>query len=374
MTLIALSGYYGFHNAGDEAILEAIITALRRYRPDVELVVFSADPAHTRKAYQVEAVSRICLPSIISTLRSADLLVSGGGGLLQDVTGPRSIPYYLGMMELARIMGARVAVFAQGVGPLRHHWSRRGVQKVLSKVDLISVRDAASAQLLKELGVKKTIEVTADPVLSLGPVSQADVAAFWEAAGLKKSPDELLVGIALRPYPGEKAFDEKLLSVIARGCHYLRKEFGAKLIYLPFHQKKDLPLATALASREISRGVVFERNLSPGDLLKLVGGLDLLIGMRLHALIFAAICGVPFIALPYDPKVDAFLENMGEKTAFSLQELTFQKLLASFKDALAWGGKREERMQLKIKEQRQKVENTVERLLFLAQMPKGEKI
>ena len=374
MTVIALSGYYGFHNAGDEAILEAIITALRRYQPDVELVVFSADPAHTRKAYQVEAVSRICLPSIISTLRSADLLISGGGGLLQDVTSLRSIPYYLGMMELARIMGARVAVFAQGMGPLRHYWSRHGVQKVLSKVDYISVRDAASAQLLKELGVKKTIEVTADPVLSLGPVSQADVTAFWEAAGIKKSPDELLVGIALRPYPGEKVFDEKLLSVIARGCYYLRKEFGAKLIYLPFHLKKDLPLATALASREISRGVVFERNLPPGDLLKLVGGLDLLIGMRLHALIFAAICGVPFVALPYDPKVNAFLENIGEKAAFSLQELTLQKLLASLKNALAWGGKREESLQLKIKKQRQKVEDTVEQLLLLAQMPKREKI
>lgn len=370
MTVIALSGYYGFHNAGDEAILEAIIAAFRRYQPDVKLVVFSADPAFTCKAYQVEAVSRVYLPTLVKTLRSADLLVSGGGGLLQDVTSLRSVPYYLGVMELARLMGTKVAVFAQGVGPLRHYWSRHWVQKVLSRVDFISVRDAASARLLKELGVKKTIEITADPVFSLGPVPQAEVAAFRKAAGLQKTPEELLVGIALRPYPGEKIFDEKLFEIIARGCYYLKKEFGAKLLYLPFQLKKDLPLARALAAGDLSRGVVFEDNLSPGDLLKLVGSLDLLIGMRLHALVFAALCGVPFVALPYDPKVNAFLENMGEEAAFPLQELTLQQLLGSFKNALFKGRKREENRQLNLKRQRQKVEETVEKLFLLAQKSK----
>lgn len=374
MTVIVLSGYYGFHNAGDEAILEAIIAALRRYQPDVRPIVLSADPAHTRKAYQVEAVSRLCLPSIIKTLRSADLLLSGGGGLLQDVTSYRSVPYYLGVMKLARVMGVKVAVFAQGIGPLHHHWSRHGVQKVLSGIDYISVRDAASARLLKEIGVKKTVEITADPVLSLEPVSPAEAAAFRETTGLKKSSDELLVGIALRPYPGEKVFDEELLAVIARGCYYLRKEFGAKLVYLPFHRKKDLPLATRLASGGISRGLVFEQDLSPGDLLKLVGSLDLLIGMRLHALIFAAVCGVPFVALPYDPKVNAFLENIGEKAAFSLQDLTLQKLMAGLHEALAGGSQGKEDMRLRIEEQRQKVENTVERLFLLAQKNKRKKI
>jgi polysaccharide pyruvyl transferase CsaB len=374
LTVIALSGYYGFHNAGDEAILEALITALRRCQPDVELVVFSADPDHTRKAYHVEAVSRVCLSSIISTLRRADLLISGGGGLLQDVTGPRSIPYYLGMMELAMFMGTRVAIFAQGVGPLRSRWSRLWVKKVLSRVDFISVRDAASAHFLNELGVMKAIEITADPVFSLKPASGKDIASFWEAGGLKKSPGELLVGIALRPYPGEKVFDEKILAVIANGCHYLRKEFGAKLIYLPFHWKKDLPLARVLASRDLSRGVVFEGNLSPENILKLMGGLDLLIGMRLHALIFAAICGVPFIALPYDPKVNAFLENIGEKPTFSLEDLTFQKLLANLKDVLSRGEEYRENLQLKIKEQGEKVDGTVARLLSLANQQRGENL
>jgi len=372
LTVIALSGYYGFHNAGDEAILKALVTALRRCQPDVELIVFSADPDHTRKAYQVEAVSRVCPASIISTLRRADLLVSGGGGLLQDVTGPRTIPYYLGMMELARFLGAKVAVFAQGVGPLRSPWSRLGVKKVLSRVDFISVRDIASARFLRDLGVKKEIEITADPVFSLQRPAPRGVASFRDSSGLKKLPGEFLVGVALRPYPGEKVFDEKIRTVLANGCYYLRQEFGAKLLYLPFHRKKDLPLARVMAAHPLSAGQVYEGYLAPGNILQLMGKLDLLIGMRLHALIFAALCGVPFIALPYDPKVDAFLKNIGEKPAFALADLTSQKLLAELKKVLSQGEEYREKLQLKIKEQSVKVEETVAKIFSLVQDAGGK--
>ncbi|MGI5822506.1 MAG: polysaccharide pyruvyl transferase CsaB [Dethiobacteria bacterium] len=374
MTVIALSGYYGFHNAGDEAILKALVTALRRCQPDIELIVFSADPGHTRKAYQVEAVSRTCLSSIVSTLRRADLLVSGGGGLLQDVTGPRTIPYYLGMMELARFLGAKVAVFAQGVGPLRSRWSRLAVKKVLSRVDFISVRDVASACFLRDLGISKEIEITADPVFSLRPAAPRGRAPFREGSGLRRPPGELLVGIALRPYPGEKVFDQKIQTVIANGCYYLRQEFGAKLLYLPFHRKKDFPLAKVMASHPLSKGKVYEGPLAPDKLLQLMGELDLLIGMRLHALIFAALSGVPFIALPYDPKVNAFLKNIGEKPAFSLEELTSQKLLAELKKVLSQDEEHQENLLQKIQEQSVKVEKTVAKIFSLVQNAKSKSL
>ena len=366
MTCIALSGYYGFHNIGDEAILEAIVTTLRRYRPDIELIVFSADPLHTRETYGVKAVSRTHLPSIIRVLRRADLLVSGGGGLLQDVTGPRSIPYYLGIIELAKLMGKKVAVYAQGVGPLRYGWSRLWVKKVLSKADWISVRDAASAQFLAELGLSREVNITADPVYSLEPAKPEEILSFWESHGIQKSRMELFVGIALRPYPGEKDIDQRLLQVIANGCNYLQREFGARLIYLPYHLEKDLPLARALAALPTAKGILFEQSLSPREILKLMGGLDLLIGMRLHALILAAICGVPFVALPYDPKVNAFLEYVGENNFLAPEKVTFQELLSSLKVALNQRKERHERLRLKINEQKEEVEKALGELLSLA--------
>ncbi len=365
MARIALSGYYGFHNIGDEAILDALICALRRHQPDVELIVFSFDPSHTSRTYGVEAVSRTHLPSVTRALRRADLLVSGGGGLLQDVTSIRSVPYYLGIMEMAMLLRTRVAVYAQGIGPLRNRFNCRWVKSVLSRVDFVSVRDRASAQFLAALGLKREIKITSDPVFFFEPPTREEVEAFWEAHDVKISRNEPLVGIVLRPYPGETAFDRKIMDVIGRGCNYLEREFGARLVFLPCHLQKDLPLARELASQSSSRSVIFEKNLSPREVLSLVGGLNLMIGMRLHALIFAAICGVPFIALPYDPKVNAFLKYMGEKQPPPLEELTFQQLLKGLEGALYHQNPHRQKMRALLEKRRRQVEEDTLKLLSL---------
>ena len=364
MALIALSGYYGFHNIGDEAILEAVVNALRHHRPDVKMVVFSADPRHTRRAYGVEAVSRTNLPAIIRVLRKADLLISGGGGLLQDATGPRSIPYYLGIIRLAMLLQTKVAVYAQGLGPLRSGRSRFWVKKVLSGVDWLSVRDHASARLLAELGVKRDITVTADPVFFLDPEPRKEVETYWKAYGIKRPGKELLVGLALRPYPGETLFDRKLLEIVSDGCRFLEKEYNARLIFLPYHLKKDLPLARDLASRSSTGGIVIEESLSSRDILRVMGGLDLLIGMRLHSLIFASICGVPFIALPYDPKVNAFLQYV-EKPGLSLESLNLVQLQESIKSALDEGEEAREYLRIKINAQKKEVQGAAQKILSL---------
>ncbi|EPZ60384.1 pyruvyl-transferase domain protein [[Clostridium] sordellii ATCC 9714] len=46
---ILISGYYGFNNAGDEAILKSIIIALRDVNPTIDIVVLSNDVEHTKK-------------------------------------------------------------------------------------------------------------------------------------------------------------------------------------------------------------------------------------------------------------------------------------------------------------------------------------
>jgi len=94
---IVISGYYGFGNAGDEAILEAMVRDLRALAPGARLVVLSADPAATAARCGVEAVPRMHLPSVLGALRGADLFISGGGSLLQDATSWRSVPYYAGI-------------------------------------------------------------------------------------------------------------------------------------------------------------------------------------------------------------------------------------------------------------------------------------
>ncbi len=115
---IAISGYYGSRNAGDEAVLGATVHELRRRLPDVEPVVLSADPAGTREEHDVEAAPRWPLSSVRRTIRAADLLLSGGGSLFQDATSSRSLAYYLLTLHAARAAGVPYVIHAQGLGPL----------------------------------------------------------------------------------------------------------------------------------------------------------------------------------------------------------------------------------------------------------------
>nr|WP_316046858.1 polysaccharide pyruvyl transferase family protein [Planococcus glaciei] len=101
---IVLSGYYGFDNVGDEAILYAIIQSLKEYYPEIGIVVLSNKPEKTARTYGVEAVNRWNVAEVAKAIKAADGLISGGGSLLQDETGRKSIPYYAGVMKIAQFL------------------------------------------------------------------------------------------------------------------------------------------------------------------------------------------------------------------------------------------------------------------------------
>ncbi|HWG84690.1 MAG TPA: polysaccharide pyruvyl transferase family protein, partial [Deinococcales bacterium] len=89
---VAVSGYYGFNNTGDEAILLAITTELKRLGHDP--VVLSASPEETGRRYGVTAVHRMRPLAVWSAVSGCRAFLSGGGGLLQDKTSARTLQYY----------------------------------------------------------------------------------------------------------------------------------------------------------------------------------------------------------------------------------------------------------------------------------------
>ena len=149
MSKLVISGYYGFGNAGDEAMLSAMVSALRALDPTLSITVISGNPADTRRRYNVFAVHRLNLWGIARAVRQADLLVSGGGSLLQDVTSGRSIFYYLGVLQLACLLGCPIMLYAQGIGPIRSSVARSVMRHIGNRIVAGTVRDAGS---LAELG------------------------------------------------------------------------------------------------------------------------------------------------------------------------------------------------------------------------------
>jgi polysaccharide pyruvyl transferase CsaB len=326
MTSIMISGYYGFGNAGDEAMLAAMIEALTDVDPAARITVISGSPSDTRRRHGVAAVYRLNYPEIIRLLAKSDLLISGGGSLLQDVTSDRSLYYYLSIMMLAKKLGKPVMLYAQGIGPVRGAMAKGAMRHIGNMVDLITVRDAGSRLELASLGITRpAIHVTADPVLALHQVDKGIGRAILRRHGLEGTAP--LVGISVREWKDWSHYK----AVIAEAADWLVDELGAKVVFLPMQWPGDIDAARKVQSRMRQPAVLMADEYTTSELLSLTGNLNLLIGIRLHALIFAALMHVPMAGISYDPKIDRFLETLAETPAGSLQNVTFDSLTAKIR-------------------------------------------
>lgn len=304
---IILSGYYGFDNAGDEAVLAALCQILRNRLPEAQLVALSAKPEQTAAALDVRAVNRWDKAALRAELQDAALFCSGGGSLLQDVTSVRSVWYYTSLLRLAQKQGVPTIVLAQGLGPLRTGLGRWLTRRALSRCHLLSWRDAASLRLAAEIMKDKAGQSVpsyqvCDPVLLWQP-KLPEAQAEQEPAEAADGPT---VALALRPWPG-------LNAAAAAQLVQALQQAGCRVALLPYHQGEDEKLAAqinaALLTAKQPKADVWLAN-TPQQAWAAVGRADLLLGMRLHSLIMAAAQGVPALAVSYDPKVEAFAASV----------------------------------------------------------------
>lgn len=318
---VIISGYYGFGNTGDEAILSALLRTIGNF-PQVEVTVISSRPRSTSYEHNVRSVSRLNMLSIFCAIARSQLLISGGGGLLQDITSSRSLLYYLSVILLGRILKKKVVLLAQSIGPIRKKLNRTVTRWVLDKTDLITVRDEHSARELEELGVTQVaVALTADLALLLEPVSNERQRQLLENLGLN---GQRFVVFCLRTLKG-RPFPVELFSSLAER---ITRTIGLKVLFLPFQASFDLNIAKTLT--ELSpTSVLVEYQLKPEELIALFQKAELIVGMRLHSLIFAAKARTPFLAISYDPKVTAFANLLAAET-IPLEELDEKNFFCKF--------------------------------------------
>lgn len=297
MKLLQL-GYAGYGNAGDEALLAAELAALRAVDPELDIRVVSGDPATTLRVHGVDAVARSDGFALQKAMRWCDGLVVGGGSLLQDVTSTRPVAFYAGLALAAGGLGKVVSWYAAGLGPLRRRGNRALAAGALARADYLSVRDPVSLALADDLGVLGA-ELVGDPALG-GSIGVPRIRPV--RTGRPR------VAVALRPWADDGWLDEVVTALTV-----LADEMD--LVLVPMQAGGDVELAEAVArSIEASRGDTVEVTSNDGGYVATVAALqsaDLVLGMRLHALVAAAAARRPFVALSYDPKVDAFAGQLG---------------------------------------------------------------
>jgi len=332
MSRILISGYYGFNNAGDDVVLYGIISSLTREQPNISLAVLSNQPDRTAELFGIEAYDRWSLGTIIRELRRCDMLVMGGGTLMQDVTSPRSVLYYLGIVMIAKMLGKPVVFYAQGFGPILRSFSRAMIRYVVNGVDVITVRDHESGEDFKACGVKKApIHVTADPALTIMPAQVSDTRGKELLRELFDDPEKPLVAFSVRDWKQEQQFKQ----AIARAADWFCQQ-GWNVLFVPMHFPSDLePSRQIIGKMERPGAKLLDLPVSFRDIMSVLKQCDYVVGMRLHSLILACMLRIPFTGISYDPKIDRFVERAGMPNAGHITQLEEKALLALLQEKLA---------------------------------------
>ncbi len=308
-------GYYGAGNAGDEAILNSVLWQLRTEIPDLLPFVVSDDPGSTSNRYAVESIGKNDKPALWKAVRDCQMIVLGGGGLLQDYwnvdlsslfSEGTTFSYYA-YAALASLFDKHLLLYAVGVGPLLSETGRRYTRMLAEQAQLILVRDQESKSLLTELGVNGArIHVTADPAFLAS-----------DQPWILDLPQPVL-GVALRNWNigiNPEAWESQVTEALDV---FLDRHPEGSIVFLPFQLSRsqgddDEAIADRVRARmrHQTRTAVSQHSGDASSLGGIISRCDVVVGMRYHSVLFAIRTHVPVVGLVYDPKVRNLMASAG---------------------------------------------------------------
>lgn len=319
MKKILLTGWYGVHNTGDEAILSALLFRLNESGYE-NISVLSYNPKHTAAIHRVNAIPelRLGFTQAVKAISQAEVLILGGGGLLKDEG--KSYLYLLIKCWLAKITGTKIILSGIGVGPLYTSFGVWITRQIANLADIITTRDIESQQLLTSIGITKEIHVTGDLALGIKPPGIDLGKKILSDMGIKKLPGRSLIGLSLRPWyhlprfwpDGSNLYNEFLEKFI-EAYKDLANWIDADILFVPMQYEQDVGISNKLKTRLSNRGfndALCHQKLNFLETTSVINNLDFVIGMRLHALILASIYTKPFFAISYSNKVSSFVRQI----------------------------------------------------------------
>ncbi|MFI3226915.1 MAG: polysaccharide pyruvyl transferase CsaB [Clostridia bacterium] len=319
---ITICGAYGKGNAGDDAILRAIINELKDLDENIPLCVMSRSPENTKRDYHVNSIFTFNCFKFLRSFATSKIYINGGGSLIQDVTSTRSLYFYLFTLASAKICGAKVMMYGCGIGPVDGKVNRKIAAKVIDKyVDVITLRDEISIDELEILGVTRPkIVLTADPTMNLKPNEEILVKKALMEAEIPEN--KRYIGIGVRNWTGLG----DVLDGIAQGIEYAHKKHGLIPVFLPIEYPSDLVPSEKIAEKLSCENYIINTRQSTETTIGLFAKMDLVLGVRLHSLIFSAGNGVPVIGMSYDVKVDGFFKYIDSDLCVDLRKINIETL------------------------------------------------
>jgi colanic acid/amylovoran biosynthesis protein len=348
---ILILDYHCASNRGDAGILEGVMASLQRYFPGAEFTVMTEYPSSAKCINQIDSVRQPMVPfklynpikniasiyaliaavfvkrgivplgmkSIIEKLSlqpfiEADLIISKGGGFLNDFYALASLGRLWGFY-FAKLLGKPVVLYAQSIGPLNRTPYRQIARYVLNKVDLITLRDNKSKEILQSMGVNKPpIYVTFDAAFAM-PLAKLKPIQLWRYEDIVLPDSAVLkISISVRKWGHYEITNghRQYVSTIASLADWFIREKNARVYFVStctgfdgYHTDDRVVAHEVIEQMEFcseKNPTILCGEYTPQELVKIYKYMDLHIGTRMHSNIFALLAKTPVVTIGYEFK------------------------------------------------------------------------
>lgn len=337
MKKIFLIGYYGYDNLGDDLLLYEIVEKLK-LSGKFEISALSFDAKKISARYGIKGVSRLKSFSIVSHIKSVDVVVCGGGSILQDKTSSKSLYYYMGILFLAKLFGKKIYLLGNGYGPIDKTHNKMMVSMLLKLANGVIARDDESFENYREHRVKHLYNGVDCAFLGELGNKYSDESAEFEEYRKRHGIEKPYVIFTLRNWNGfETAVEE-----IKQSMELLRQR-GYDICFLSMKMPED----EEIIRKYFGDGIIsLEREMKMLPLL--FRRAEFTVGMRLHGIILSAIFKTPFIAIPYDPKVESFVKHCDQLSTSRVEKMGQGELQRCIEMILQRRSEYQELLELKI--------------------------
>lgn len=372
MKKITIHGFYGQGNLGDEAILKALLQEFNKCS-NIKVVVFSDNPKQVSAKHGVKSVPSIGRRSALRRIweiKTSDLFILGGGGLLKDYgTDSLNLEKWLKLLQLAEKFKVKTALCAIGIENILYDDSKILLKDTLDKVDLITVRDHNSKDILKDIGVRNEIKVVTDPCVLL---TSADPGKTKDIS----MPPKVIICVRHWYNKGfyieKPEINENFIRSLSTAADFLVEQYNATIDLIPMRTTDyddDRVVSNQVLSYMKHKDGVHIHSRAPevDEFIEMAKQSSLIIGMRLHSLILGASAGVPVIGLEYMPKVKAFMDSINQSDySFGLEEMTSDKLIGLIEDTFKRYNTRCKAIRLEVSKLQKIIRKSISEIIALA--------
>lgn len=349
---IVFTNLYSAANRGDAAIVLGMKNAIEKYFSNPEFIVLTKFPEVAEKITGIRSYpplieslkyfryleliyfliwayvrKKIKLPTLgkekrLNNYLNADLIISVGGGYLND-NHPVAILRWLFEFYFSKLLGKKVVIYANSVGPFEKPWTRFLTHFVFNKLDLITLRDKHSEEVLKTIGIDPhLVNVTADAAWCMKTINSSEGLELLKKGVPNFNEEKLNISISVRHWKFYKGDNEKghlnFINSVADLLDHLVEFSGADIFLLSTstsmggYANDDRIVSEEIVKKVKDQGriSILRGEYSPQQLSAIYANMDLHIGTRMHSNILSILGETPVVAIEYEPKTEGMMKSL----------------------------------------------------------------